>query len=167
MRISAPCLSMSKISKLVIFSFVVLGLSHFTYAQTEDISATLKVKGNAVKKGITAKAVIEFVIPDGLHVNSNKPSGDFMIPTTASVKADKIKLGALIYPAGEDKMFPFSRTPINIYDGTVRFSFNVTVPRSFKGKTVKVTAKVNFQACSDEVCYQPESRTVETLIRVR
>lgn len=153
--------------KLVILSLAILGLSHFAFAQTEDISAKITFKGNAVKKGVATNASIELSIPVGLHVNSNKPSGEYMIPTTATVKADGIRVGALIFPAGEDKMFPFSPTPINVYDGKVVFRFKLTVPRSFKGKTVKLIARVNFQACSDEVCYQPESRTVETSLRVR
>ncbi|MBV9217286.1 MAG: hypothetical protein JO053_14045, partial [Acidobacteria bacterium] len=51
-------------------------------------------------------------------------------------------------------------TPLNVYEGRVSFSFNVTVPPSFNGKSLRVNVTVRYQACTNEVCYSPKSKQI-------
>ena len=47
------------------------------------------------------------------------------------------------------------------------FRFTVTVPASYKGKTVSVKATVRYQACTNEVCYPPKNKEVILTARVK
>ena len=122
------------------------------------------VKGSmasgTVKRGTSASGTITLEIPEGRHVNSNRPSSEYLIATVVMLSAKGLKIGAVKYPKGEDRTFKFTTRTLNVYEGTVSFPFKITVPRSYKGKTISITAKVEFQACTDEVCYPPDSETI-------
>ncbi len=120
-----------------------------------------------ITRGTTARGTVTLNIPAGLHVNSNSPNSKYAIPTVVRVSGTGVTLGAVSYPRGKNKKFSFSNDTINIYDGRVNFGFNITVPKNFKGNTVRVRATVRYQACTDEVCYAPKTQEVNLTARVR
>ena len=91
----------------------------------------------------------------------------YAIPTVVTVTASNVNVGAVRYPPGKNKKFSFSEDTINIYEGRVVFGFNVTVPKGFKGRTLRVRAAVRYQACTDEVCYAPKTKDVVITANVR
>ncbi len=149
-----------------ILSIAFLGL--FFLAGFSGVNAQ-SVTGNigTVARGGSVKGTITLSIPGGLHVNSNRPSLENLIPTTVRVSAAGAKVSGVAYPRGRNRKFQFSETLLNVYEGTVSFSFNLTVPANFKGNTVRVRAVVRYQACTDEVCYPPRSKEITLTARVR
>lgn len=149
--------------------FKIFLLSSFIFIITERINAQ-NISGfignGTVKKGSSVRGVVILEIPDGLHVNSNRPNNKYAIPTTLRLYSKDVNVGKVLYPRGKDKKFPFNENPINIYEGKVRFIFSVKVPQSFKGKTIKVRAVVRYQACNDEVCFPPKEKEVLLTARV-
>ena len=122
--------------------------------------------GTAVR-GRATQARITLSIPGGLHVNSNRPSGEYSIPTTVRLNGRGVKVSSVRYPRGKNRRFQFSNEPINVYEGRVTFPFTVTVPSDFKGSQIRITAVVRYQACTDEVCYPPTNKEVTLTARVR
>ena len=59
-------------------------------------------------------------IASGWHVNSNKPSEDYLIPTEAAlVPLEGLSFGVPVYPAHREKKLPFSDKPLALFDGEV------------------------------------------------
>ena len=143
---------MKKILTIALFS-----LSLFFFAA--DAAKAQTVSGSV--------GTVTLSIPGGLHVNSSRPNSQYAIPTSVRVSATGAKTGAVSYPRGRNRKFQFSEDTLNVYEGTVSFSFNLTVPASFKGNAVKVRAVVRYQACTDEVCYPPKSKEVTLTARVK
>jgi len=125
------------------------------------------ITGGSVTKGKAAKGSVVLTIPGGLHVNSARPGNKYQIPTNVRLTAQGAGVSAPSYPRGTNRKFQFSDTTINVYEGTVRFPFTVTVPPGFQGNTLRVRAVVRFQACTDEVCYPPRTKEVTITARVR
>jgi DsbC/DsbD-like thiol-disulfide interchange protein len=142
--------------KIFISLVLVFGLFFAIEANAQSVSGSI----GTIKRGVANSGVVTLIIPGGLHTNSNRPGSSYAIPTTVSVTSTNAKVGGVSYPRGKNKKFSFSEDSLNIYEGTVRFSFNVTVPANFKGNSIKVRAVVRFQACTDEVCYPPKSKEV-------
>jgi hypothetical protein len=142
----------------LIFSFI--GLSE---ASAQTVSGSV----GSVKRGGAAKGTIVLSIPNGLHVNSSRPSGENLIPTSVSVSARGAKVSGVNYPRGRNRKFEFSEDTLNVYEGRTAFNFNLTVPANFKGNVVKVRAVVRFQACTNEVCYAPKSKEITLTANVR
>jgi hypothetical protein len=153
---------MKKILSIALFC---LGLLIFA----ADAANAQTVGGSigTVARGGSTRGTVTLSIPGGLHVNSSRPNSQYAIPTSVKVSAVGAKTSAVSYPRGRNRKFQFSEDTLNVYEGTVSFSFNLTVPAGFKGNTVRVRAVVRYQACTDEVCYPPRSKEVTLTARVR
>jgi hypothetical protein len=153
---------MKKILSIALFSLGLLFLAA-PAANAQTVNGSI----GTVTRGGSTKGTITLSIPGGLHVNSSRPNSQYAIPTSVRVSATGAKTGAVSYPRGRNRKFQFSEDTLNVYEGTVSFGFNLTVPASFKGNTVRVRAVVRYQACTDEVCYPPKSKEVTLTARVR
>jgi DsbC/DsbD-like thiol-disulfide interchange protein len=155
--------------RLAFFPFALLvmlvaGAASITEAQTVSGS----IGNGTVAKGTRARGTVVLSIPGNLHVNSSRPSSEYLIPTSVRLVGNGgVRVSGVTYPRGHNRKFQFSETPLNVYEGTVRFPFTVTVPANHRGRTVSVRAIVRYQACTDEVCYPPRSREVTLTARVR
>lgn len=134
-------------------------------ANAQTVSGS--ISGGSVQKGKAARGTVVLSIPGGLHTNSNRPGNKYQIPTTIRLSAAGARVSGPTYPRGVNRKFQFSDTVINVYEGTVRFPFTVTVPAGFRGNTISVRAVVRYQACTDEVCYPPRSKEITMTARVR
>jgi DsbC/DsbD-like thiol-disulfide interchange protein len=147
------------------FAFALLAMAALSI-EAQTVSGFIG-KGS-VGRGRSVRGAIVLNIPGGLHVNSNRPDSEYSIPTTVRVStAGGARVSGVTYPRGKDRKFQFSPDTINVYEGRVSFPFTVTVPRGFRGNVVRVTATVRYQACTDEVCYQPRTKTITLSARVR
>jgi len=143
-------------SFLFIMLFFVVGAVQNLAAQT----ITGSIEKGLVSRGDTAKGRIVMTIPAGLHVNSNRPSSEYAIATTVRISAPGLRISPVSYPRGKNRKFQFSEDLINIYEGRVAFTFSVNVPPGFRGRTIRLRVTVRYQACTDEVCYPPSSKSI-------
>lgn len=154
--------------KKVLFSAVIsLSLIFLAGISAEINAQTISGSIGAVKRGGTAKAKILMNIPNGLHVNSNRPGSEYAIPTVVKANASGAKVSGVIYPRGKNRKLAFSEESINVYEGLAVFTFNVAVPANYKGSVVKIPVTVRYQACTDEVCYPPKNKEITLTARVR
>ena len=144
---------------------IVAGTGVFTSTHAQTFSGS--IANGTVSRGGTAKGTIVMSIPGGLHVNSNRPSSQYAIPTSVRVTGAGVRVGAPSYPRGVNRKFQFSDDAINVYEGRVVFGFTVRVPAGYRGNTVRVRATVRYQACTDEVCYPPKDKDITLTARVR
>lgn len=151
-------------STLFLITLFVLG---FAVSRAGAQTAQIRFEKNTVERGSTVRGVVVLDLPEGLHVNSNRPESEYLIPTTVVVNASGIRAGKIRYPKGRDRTFKFSSDALNVYEGRVEFPFTLTIPKQLRNRTIQVSAKVDFQACTDEVCYLPDSRTAGSSIRIR
>lgn len=119
-----------------------------------------------VERGKAVRGAVVLSIPDGLHVNSNRPASEYAIPTSVRLSGRGVRVAGPVYPRGKNRKFQFSENAINVYEGRVTFPFTVTVPSNFRGSFVRVNATVRYQACTDEVCYPPRNRQITLTARV-
>jgi len=154
---------MKKILSIALFSIGLFFLAGISAVNAQTVTGSI----GTVSRGGSVRGTVTLSIPGGLHVNSNRPNSEYAIPTTVRVSAVGAKTSAVSYPRGRNRKFQFSENAINVYEGTVSFSFNLTVPANFKGNVVRVRAVVRYQACTDEVCYPPRNKEVTLTARVR
>ena len=140
--------------------FIGLMLVAATAAQT--VSGSVK----RVRRGGATTGTIVLTIPQGFHVNSNRPNSRYLIPTSVALTSPGATVTLRAYPAGKNKLFAFSEEPLNVYEGRVRFDFKLSVPRNFRRKTARITVRVSFQPCTDEVCYQPQTKRLTVTARI-
>lgn len=155
-----------KMRVLRIFSLAVFVFAAgIVSANAQSVSGS--IANGTVERGKAARATVVLSIPGGYHVNSSRPGAEYQIPTRVTASSRGAKVGAVSYPRGRNRKFSFSENTINVYEGRTLFGFNVTVPATFKGNTVTVNVSVGYQACTDEVCYPPKTKTLTLTARVK
>ncbi len=151
----------------IISAIIVLVLSAIATASAEAQTVSGSIGKGTVTRGSTTRGNVVINIPGGLHVNSNRPSSEYAIPTVVTLRGAGVRTSKVTYPRGRNRKFQFSENLINVYEGRVNFPFTVTVPANFKGNTIRVNASVRYQACTDEVCYPPRTRNLVLTALVR
>ena len=152
--------------KKILFS-TILSLGLLFFAEAAANAQTISGSIGPVTRGGTTRGTVVIRIPAGLHVNSNRPNSQYAIPTTVKISTTGIKFGSIIYPKGKNRKFQFSEDTLNVYEGTVSFGFSFTVPANFKGKVVNVNAVIRYQACTNEVCYPPKTKTIKLTANIK
>ena len=105
--------------------------------------------------GGVATLIVDATLASGWHVNSHKPSEEYLIAT--SLKLDPspaVHWREPKYPAGKLKKFAFADKPLSVYEG----SFSIEVLYTVAGPAPsELTGSLEFQACSDTQCLAPAS----------
>lgn len=143
-------------NRLVFFCAVLFCLHSAAALPSPAQAVTASLESTALARGTTVKGTVMISLPEGLHVNSNKPSSEYAIATSVKISGDGLAFGVIRYPEGKMKKFQFSREELSVYEGDVPIRFSVRVPRNYRRKTATIRALVTYQACTDEVCYPPK-----------
>ncbi|MGE5277254.1 MAG: protein-disulfide reductase DsbD family protein [Acidobacteriota bacterium] len=96
---------------------------------------------------------IDATLAQGWHVNSHRPSEDYLIPTAVHLEpAAGATFGEPRYPEGVLRKFAFSQTPLSVYEERFTISVPVTLPA---GPPPAISGAVEYQACNDRQCNPP------------
>jgi DsbC/DsbD-like thiol-disulfide interchange protein len=119
-------------------------------------------------RGRLIQAAVVIDIPQGFHVNANRPGNKYAIPTVLKIEAPSgIVVGPVNYPrAVVRRLKAVKNEPLATYEGHARLRFNVTVPDSFQEGPTELKARLRFQSCNDDVCFPPQTRDISMPITV-
>jgi len=117
-------------------------------------------------KGFEAALVVE--IARGFHMNSHKPTDEYLIPTTITPQLPAgIKLSDTIYPSGRLEKFAFSPTkPLDVYTGSVTFKLKLLAQANASLGATIVPVTLRYQACNDAACLPPVKVPVNIQLEV-
>jgi Disulphide bond corrector protein DsbC len=125
-------------------------------ATTSVNFVTAKIANTKVLAGASTEATVTVTVQNGYHVNANPATDPWLKPTEVVAQgSDGISVGYIKYPTALNKKFSFSEKQLAVYEG----EFPVKVVLVADKKAVKgphnLAAKLNVQACDNEVCYAP------------
>jgi len=110
------------------------------------------VRAHAVHSGNPGKLVVRFNVAKGWHINAHEPLEDYLIPTNLSLETKDGKESAVVsYPKPEIKRLGFSKKPLALLEQ----AFEISVATK-KGHSGPYDLRLEIQACSDEVCLEPD-----------
>jgi thiol:disulfide interchange protein DsbD len=102
---------------------------------------------------------LDATLAHGWHVNSHKPSEEYLIATEARLDpARGVRPGEARYPAGVMKKFAFSPTLLSVYEG----SFAIEIPLRLEAAVPALSGRLDYQACNDKSCLAPTSVSFRT-----
>jgi DsbC/DsbD-like thiol-disulfide interchange protein len=118
-----------------------------------------------IAAGGSAETIVHIVIQRGYHTNANPPTYSYLKPTELIITTNSgISVGFIAYPNPTAKKFPFADKPLAVYEGDVPVKVMLKAAQSNGKGAHSLPAKVNVQACDDQVCYPPG--TIELSIPV-
>jgi DsbC/DsbD-like thiol-disulfide interchange protein len=167
---------MKSIVKLLLVATLVIVPQNFfarpIHSRPLTPEPTIHFKGyyatDRAQRGHVVRAALTLEIPDGYHVNANKPLGKYAIPTTVKIEApDGVTVGPIAFPrAVVRKLKATNNESLAVYEGRAIMRFNVTVPANYSDGWLNLKAKVRYQSCNDDVCFPPKSQEIDVGIGV-
>ncbi len=108
-----------------------------------------------VPAGKATNVDLHFKVGAGLHINSNKPSEEELIPTTLKLpETSGVRLSDATFPSGTDFVFPLNpKEKLSVYTGEFTVHAKVVAER---GEHL-VEGTLRYQACNNEQCMPPHS----------
>jgi len=121
-----------------------------------------------ISRGKANTVKLEFQVSSGFHINSNKPSAEYMIPTVLRLDAPTdIVVGRITYPAGEEMSFPFApNEKLSVYSGNFTLAVMVRPLSSVLPGKYGFRGQMRYQACDHAACYPPKNLPVQFEVKV-
>ncbi len=132
---------------------------------TAEVATIVDTK--APKRGSTVQLTAHVRLPQGLHVQSNKPRDPDLIPTEISLTLPTgVALVGVTYPKPSDLAVPGFKQPLAVYphefDIVVRVKLGTQIPAG----ALSLPATLRYQACNDTVCFPPSRAAISWSVPV-
>ena len=133
----------------------------------EVVTPSVYASLDPAARGSSFQIAVVMKIRPGFHVNAREKSADYLIAT--DLKSDLpagFQAGEVSYPKGTLEKFSFSKTPLNVYQGTVTVRLPLTALPTAPLGAQHIPLKLRYQACSTEICLPPVTLNLDALINV-
>ena len=124
-----------------------------------------KLSVDKAAAGSTFKVAVILTITEGWHINSNKPTYDYLIATSLQPKQQEGYIVTDVrYPKGMNLKFGFAEDSLSVYAGSPVIFLTAKVSEKVAAAHDTLRATLEVQSCNDQVCLAPAS--IEVLIPV-
>lgn len=105
-------------------------------------------------------------IDPGFHVNSNKPTDEYLIPLSLTWSATgALEAGAVVYP--KPVMEKVADKPLAVFTGKFDLIANFKVGATAAAGPGVVAGKLKYQACNSTTCFPPKTIEVNVPYQVQ
>ena len=157
---------------VVIWALLLLSVAGIAQSQKipsprDVVSPAVYVSADPAARGVPFQLAVVFKIRPGFHVNAREKSAEYLIATDLRAELPAgFKAGEVSYPKGELHTFTFSKSPLNVYQGTVTLRIPVTALSSAPVGVQQIPLKLRYQACSTEICLPPVTIDLQASINI-
>ena len=116
-------------------------------------AAPQKVAG---KRGDAVQVKIPVTIDAGFHVNSNKPSNEYLIPLSLTwTSGGALQPGAVVYPKPSTEKV--GEEQLSVFTGKFDLIANFKIAASAPAGPGAAAGKLKYQACNSNTCFPPKT----------
>jgi hypothetical protein len=140
----------------------------FATEESDDLTISVFVHGGngSIRQGVRRKLVVRFDMSEGLHVYG-EPVPEGMIPTSINVSGPPgLVFEALDAPPTATLRLQSPEVDLNVWSGITDFVIPfygvgelVSEVRPLDQDEVEISVEIRYQACNDETCLLPATRT--------
>jgi thioredoxin:protein disulfide reductase len=137
----------------------VIAAAVVAHAQLRGVTAALTpiLEQNAVP-GRAVRAALQVALPQGFHVQSNKPRDPSLIPTVLTLDPPPgVTVEEIVFPTPVELKQAGVDQPLAVYEQTFSIGVRFMVARSAKKGDIVVPAHLRYQACNDTTCFAPKT----------
>lgn len=120
-----------------------------------------------VHPGAGVRLSLKVRLPEGIHVQSDKPKDLLLIPTVLTLKAPAgVVVDRIVYPKATNLAQTGRREPLAVFDGEFTIDARVTLAADVAAGELILPAQLRYQACDASMCYVPARADVQWTLRV-
>ena len=160
------------IGTLTAVGAVALGAPHGAGAQPGRISIEVDTVAEAdvALAGAAHRVALDARLQpagSGLHVNSNEPLEDFLIPTVLTVEPPAgIAVEAFAWPQPVMLEQQGAEQPLAVFEETFAIGVSLAIDPDVAPGDYEVPASLRYQACDERMCYIPATARLAFQVRV-
>ncbi|MEW6321360.1 MAG: thioredoxin family protein [Acidobacteriota bacterium] len=125
------------------------------------------VQADAVAAGATTRLALQVTLPEGLHVQSDQPRDESLIPTVLTIEPPAgVTVRHLIYPVPEDFEQEGAAEPLAVFPHEFVAGAEVELAAGLAPGDLVIPGRLRYQACDDKVCFPPLTAPVSWTLRV-
>lgn len=130
------------------------------WAQVQRVRAELTplLASDRVAAGTELRAALKVTLPEGFHVNSNKPRDESLIPIVLTVTPPAgVTVKEIVFPAPTDLKQRGADQPLSVFEKDFTIGVAFTVDPGAALGALEIPARLRYQACDETMCYIPTS----------
>lgn len=121
----------------------------------------------SVRAGSTVKGALQVTLPEGLHVQSNKPRDPALIPTELLLEPPTGVSGVeVVFPKAVDFPQEGLPEPLLVFDREFTIGVQLAFAGTLPAGPLTIPFELRYQACDDKVCFAPSSKKGEWTVEV-
>jgi thioredoxin:protein disulfide reductase len=130
-------------------------------------TVTAVVESSAIHAGGATRVALHVELPEGLHVQSDRPRDPSLIPTALSIEASEhMRVDGVVYPEPLDFRLEGQDEPLAVFDHEFVTGALLTIDAAAPMGDLVVPGRLRYQACDERVCFAPTTAPVEWTLRV-
>src|SRR4051812_19206438 len=136
-----------------------VGIPVIAAAQLRGVPATLTpiAETNAASPGTTIRAALQVSLPEGFHVQSNKPRDPLLIPTVLTFDAPAgVAVKEIVFPKPVEARVVGFDQPLSVFEREFVVGVQFVLSRATTGD-IAIPAHLRYQACNETTCFAPKT----------
>ena len=110
---------------------------------------------------------LQFHVATGFHINSNKPTAEYLIPTALKLDVPTDISAGTTYPPGEEMSFAFApNEKLSVYSGDFTLGVSLHPLSTVLPQKYEFHGNLRYQACDNAACYPPKNLPVKFEVKV-
>ncbi len=141
----------------------------FAQAQLQRITAELTplLAQDGAHAGDTVRAALTVALPEGFHVQSNKPRDPDLIATELAIDAPSgVTVKEVVFPAPVDLKQIGASQPLAVFERNFAIGVQLSIASNAAAGVLEVPARLRYQACNDTTCFAPTSASAKWTLNV-
>jgi cytochrome c biogenesis protein CcdA/thiol-disulfide isomerase/thioredoxin/DsbC/DsbD-like thiol-disulfide interchange protein len=124
-------------------------------------TVTPLVESAPVRPGAAVRLALRVVVPDGYHLQADRPRDPSVIPTVLWIDpAAGVPVTEVVFPKATEFRVEGFADPLDVFEREFLIGVAASVPAGAADGPLTVPARLRYQACNDRQCLRPI--TVET-----
>src|SRR5215471_2573772 len=120
-----------------------------------------------IKRGGSAQIAVAIDVDEGYHINSNRPTEKYLIPTSLKFdRIDGLTTSPILYPKAKLLKFDFSQKPLSVFEGKTVLKLTARALPSLPAGAQTLKGKLTVQACNNQQCLRPQTVAVNVALQV-
>ncbi len=154
---------------LLLLAAAWLGLAGVAAAQLRGVKADVSpiVEADRARSGTDTRVALQVTLPDGYHVQSDKPRDPNLIPTVLTVDVPEgVTVAEIVYPPTVETKLVGVNEPLAVFERTFAIGVRLHVANTVAPGELKLPVQLRYQACNDTTCFAPTTATAEWILHV-
>jgi hypothetical protein len=136
-------------------------------AQSSSVLSLGEIERPRVKRGEAFPLKLNLSLRPGFHVNSDKPSDEYLIPLRLTWGKGPLQSEQVTYPQPHMEKPEFSPKPLSVFSGNFQVVTKFRAAANAEPGMGMMIGKLRYQACNSRECLVPKTMDIQFIVDIQ